>query len=291
MYEQKYLRVVKLLAGFGLTTIVAIKTIPHLYPALWLKRTGGLSQNNESLDDIYKNILVEVCKDMAVDYRKIHLVNSEQLSSISGGSFYFPTKSYIGLPQGCDITDLNKIKASNFMFDGKTVDLNSYTGKQLLDSLLLTDQQVKFLIAHELTHIKEHHFIFFLVNSVAIFSIFFKAGLYMPTLIEGKRSLLSTAFLNLITWSTGYVIYKGIQRFLIHSVEFRADKVAAQLGQDYCDGGITTLRKSMKLNRIVRLMNHKENLISEIGNNVQDYMSPTLSQRLKELKTIKKDMY
>ena len=285
-------RSLKIIAGVGTVSLITINVWPHLFPKESVNLVHGLPPKMVTKPHPkYQQLLIETCKLMEIDPERIELTHSKTLSTVSAGCLLFPNKSVVVLPRNALYTHADNLVHSGICFhDQKPVDWNSKTGEALKEVLLLNDNEMRFLIGHELTHIQNMDFLLNTVHGVSIYYTFYKLGNLIPKLFKRPTGLGFHIFLTVTVWLLGAPLYFLTKKPLSHYFEYAADESSAKLGENYCLGGISYTRKRLKLNRILRATSENGvDTYSEIGNSkrVFDQMShPKRTERLKKLKEI-----
>lgn len=285
--EQLWLRTTKYVAGVLGVGIVGYNTLCHLYPS----RKYARNEICQSPSDRYASLLKEVCWKMDVDSDKVRLFYNKAFGVISGGTLYGSEPSVIGLPRNCSFNTTEDIRNAPIYFEDKPFNWDSKLGKSMQDVLLVSDVQAKFIMAHELVHIQNLHF----VHSTLHMSGFLVGSYFLGTLVAKRYrgSLNAVVSRQLAAWLIGFLGYWTSRQQFSHWMENNADEKSAQLGLDYVDGGIEQMRKRLKLNRILRRAHGVagEKLYSEKGDDLRTLSThPSRTERLKRLKEIKKSM-
>lgn len=290
-------RSLKVISGVGSVSLIAINVWPHLFPRQSIDVSHGLPYSMvKHVNPKYREMLMDTCKLMEIDSEKVDLTHSKTLSTVSAGCLLFPNKSVVVLPRNALYTQEEHLHHSGICLqNNKPVDWNSKTGQTLKEVLLLDDNEIKFLIGHELTHIKNLDFLLSAAHSVSIFYAFYKFGTLVPKALNRPIGLGSHILLTVGVWVLGAPVYFLTKKQLSHYVEYVADETSAKLGENYCLGGISYTRKRLKLNRVLRATSDNgTNTYSEKGNSKKtfDQMThPKRTDRLKKLKEIYKSNY
>eukprot|EP00111_Clytia_hemisphaerica_P001753 TCONS_00004946-protein len=290
-------RSLKIIAGIGTTSLFCLNVGPHLFPKQSVDLVHSLSpSSSRHVDPRYKNILKETCKLMDIDVNKVDLTHSKTLNTVSAGCLLFPNKAVVVLPRNALYTHPNHLIHAGIHFNNnKPVDWNSKTGDVLKETLILNDDEIKFLIGHELSHIKDMHFLASTAHGVGLFYMFYKLGTFGPRLLRKPLGLASHIGLTMAVWLLGAPVYYMSKRPLAHYMEFSADETSAKLGEYYCSGGISYTRKKLKLNRVLRATTEDGlETYSKLGNHkkmANMFSHPKRTERLKKLKEINVSLY
>ena len=285
-------RSLKIIAGVGTVSLIAINVGPHLFPKYSVNLVNGLPSNMvKNINPRYKEMLDETCKLMNIDPEKVELTHSKTLSTVSAGCLHFPNKSVVVLPRNALYTKEEHLVHAGICFNDKQpIDWNSKTGKALKEVLIFTDNEIRFLIGHELTHIQNMDFLYSTAHGVSIYYTFYKLGNLIPKFFNRPTGVGCHMLLTVAVWLLGAPFYFWTKKPLSHYLEHTADESSANLDENYCLGGISYTRKRLKLNRILRATSEDgEDTYSEMGNSKRtfDQMShPKRTERLKNLKHI-----
>lgn len=284
LFQRVYSRTVRIVAGICTTAVFGINTLPHFFPEKTIAATQGIY--DEDVSDHHKTLLDEACKCMNIDERCMKIVYTSSFGTNSAGSVFLPNKAVIGLPRNAVFKNPEDVTRANITFENKPIDWNSNAGKALIDSVLLDDDNIKFLIGHELTHIKDLNFLQTTAHATGCFYGFYKAGVFLPTLVKGQ-TFFGIILMNVLIWTIGLTVYFDTRKQLAHRSEYIADEKSALLGRDYCTGGISYMRKRLKNNRVIRKLRgvEGEQAYSKVGDYLQeDSTHPKRTDRLKKLK-------
>ena len=290
LFQVVYTRTFRYVAGTGAVLMFGFQTLPHLFPQKTMSIVHGTPPNN-NMNPKFKKLLDETCKLMDIDSNCVTLTHSSGFSTVSAGDLLLPNKSVIALPRNARYATKEELTCANIVFSKKPIDWSSSSGIALQDVLVLTDNDIRFLIGHELTHIKNRDFLPAAIHGVTVISLFYMLGASLPKLLKQNKFGRIVA-INWSVWLSGIPFFYFTKRYMSHQIEFNADVTSARLSEDYCEGGIHYTRNRMKLNRILRSMHGVmgDKLFSRVGNDLSDTLShPPRSERLRKLKTISKE--
>lgn len=276
------IRVVRVLVGLGGLTVVGYNTLPHVFPRQIIEPMCAVPQLTPI--ERHNRLLKEVCTQMDVEQNKIHLFYNNGFSTVSGGCLSLPGGGVIGISRNTTYTCRGDVNNAGIAFQSKNISNNSLLGQAFQDFLLFDDEQIKFLLAHELGHIKHVHYCYRTLHAVTFYIATIFSSMVGTLML--KRKLYVTAF-QILTMLVGITSFRYTQRRLNHWIEFEADESAGKLGFDYCLGGIEYLEQKMKLNAIMRTMygeKIKERYSPE-GNSLQ-ISHPKEADRLEKLRQI-----
>lgn len=293
LIEKVYFRTFRWFAGVGSTIIVGLHTLPHVFPQRTVEANYKISCEIGIPSSKYKDLLHDTCRRMELNPEKVDLFVTMGFSTVSAGTTLFPNKAVVGLPRNSIFNTVQDIETANIRFEGKLIDWESNLGKALKESLLFSEKEIKFLIGHELTHIKEFDFVYSAAHAFTCFYGFYKIGMVLPKLL----SITSFGYqvgVNMAVWTVGAVCFYFSRRYLNHYFEFKADEKSGRISKEYCEGGIEYMRSRLKINRVLRKMHGEkgEEMFSKVGNNMEDMFShPKRTDRLKNLKKLHNNTY
>lgn len=271
------------------TCIVLVHSVPNLYPNLVLNQQ---SLPNADLPCHIEQAFVEVAERMNISHPdKVKLFINNGSSSISVGSTLLPGGAAIGISRLFLYSDLQELSESGLAFKGRKINLDTKAGRKLSNALLFNEEELKFILAHEVSHLKNLDFttncflpawwLYFTYRAIPIVSA------SLP-----PNALLKIA-VQCLLWVSSYWIFRQQNIHLHHNREFAADEHAAMLGVKYVKGGISATLKRMKVNETLRKMNGSEGrkFYSVEGNDLKDWAHPKLSERLRKLEEIYAEKY
>lgn len=291
--QKVYARTFKWVAGTGAVLVFGFSSLPHLFPQKMVKIVHGLPHSsNDNVTPQYMNLLKETCKLMDIDPDRVELTYSRDFSTVSAGILSFPNKSVIALPRNAKYKHKDELCDAGIVFNQKPIDWESNIGKALQEVLILSENDIRFLIGHELTHIKNKDFLLSAVHGSTVIGVFYMLGNILPNILK-QTSFHRIVLLNWLVWLSGIPFYYLTKRYMSHRMEMIADNNSARLNKTYCDGGIHYTRNRLKLNRILRSLHGVtgDSMFSKTGNNLADtYTHPPRSERLRKLKRISKEM-
>ncbi|XP_012554512.1 transmembrane protein 177 isoform X1 [Hydra vulgaris] len=285
--EKEYIRGCRIIARIGFVSLFGAQTIPHLFPNRFFHSSKSFIQ--EEVKDKHSNLLQETCQKMGIDSERVKLHYVSGFSTVSAGCFYFYGNAIIGLSRTCNISNESEVQKL-ILFNNRPID--SKICAELFKTISLEDQELKFLLGHELAHIKNQHFSAFVLHSSGLLYTFYKLGFFFSSCLK-NLSFFHRVFINLLVWSLGVFIYKTTHKYLSYYFEFEADKISSYLGKEYCDGGISYSKKRLQMNLILRKLNGLEGdkLYTDIGDTIHDITHPKRSERLKRMEIIRDELY
>ena len=292
-----YNRSLKIIAGIGTTMFVGVNVLPHVFPRTVIDLSDGMPESFvKHINPKYKELLKETCQLMNIEPDTVELTHSRGLNTLSAGCPFLPNKSVVVLPRNTLYTHPDHLMHAGITFsEAKTVDWNSSAGKTLKEVLILNNDEIRFLIGHELTHIRDYHFVASTLHSTGMFYSFYKLSTLIPKIPKTPMALGPTIFLTIGIWLLGIPFYFATKKPLCHCLEYSADETSAKLGEQYCKGGISYTRKKLKLNRVLRVTTENGfDCFSKVGNNIgylDSFGHPKRTDRLKQLKEISKNLY
>lgn len=279
-------RTVAILGGAG---VLCYNTVPHIFPNKFIQSWNDAPNKTPNNHMQYRKLLKEVCSDMKIDSKSVQFFYNNQYKSTGGGNVNLPFGSVVGLPRNLSHDDIKSIKM--VCNDKSTISWDSKLGKALEESLTLSDEQIKFILAHELMAIRDLNFVMKAAHGVSIVTASYFVGNYTARLYRRINASKQTVpvsrlvYIQLLSFAGGMVLYLLTRKPLCHWLVYKNDEAAAILGPDYRQGGIDFMTKKMKFNRLLRKIQGAgyETLYSEKGDKYKRN-EPFLSDRKRRLK-------
>jgi hypothetical protein len=269
--------------------LVLVHSVPNLYPNLVVNQQG---LGNVDVPCHIEHAFEEVAKKMNLSHaEKVKLFISNGFSSVSVGSTSLPGGAAIGISRLILYTDLRELSSSGLVFKGKKINLDSKAGQKLSKALLFNEDELKFILAHEVSHLKNMDFT---TNCfLPAWWLYFTYRAVPIVLVNLPPNTLLKAIVQCSLWLSSYLLYKQQNTSLHHNREFVADENAAMLGKKYVEGGINATMKRMKVNETLRGLEGEngKKFYSIEGNDLKDWAHPKLSERLRKLEEIYVDKY
>ena len=269
--------------------LVLVHSVPNLYPNIVVNHQG---LHNASIPSHIEQAFQEVARKMNLSHiEKVKVFINNGFGSISAGSPSLPGGAAIGVSRLFLYTDVEQLSESGLVFKGKKMNLDSKAGKKLSEALLLDEDELKFILAHEVSHLKNWDFatncflpawwLYFTYHAVPI---------VVATL---PFAYLLKVSVQCSLWLASYWIFRQQNISLHHDRELAADRNAAMLGIKYVVGGLNAIIKRMKVNEMLRGLNGEDGkkLYSIEGNDLKDWAHPKLSERLRKLEEIYVETY
>jgi len=289
-------KLLKIAAGVTTGAIFAVKSAPHLFPnefctniAEWKPPRGENNPSAVEVPERCQKQLSKVLKKLGKeeDAKKIKLFICNGYSPISAGVTWLPSGAVIGLPKYFLFEKEEDIFASGLSFRNRAVNWKSKLGSKLANSLLATDDNVAFLIGHELSHVQGSHMMYDVPLAPAWFYLTYKGTFGSKTFLS-KRSLFTSFAVKLSLCCTSYLIYIMTLRWIKLTQEYAADRRSAELDLNMALGGIDFTLKRLQLNSVLRVLYGSEGkkMFSEKGEILKNYTHPKLTDRLRILEEI-----
>jgi hypothetical protein len=232
-----------------------------------------------------KRVLKRLGKESEED--KIQLFICNGYSPISAGAIWLPSGAVIGLPKFFLFEKEEDVVASGLTFRNRAVNWKSKLGSKLASSLIASDDNVAFLIAHELGHIQGSDLLYDVPLAPAWLYGTYKLTFGNPRFIPKSPSFINFS-VRIIACSLSYLIYSITTRQIKLSQEFAADKKAAELDLSMALGGVDFTLRRLHLNSVLRILYGEEGkkVFSEKGEILKNYTHPKLTERLRLLEEI-----
>lgn len=219
------------------------------------------------LDFQFKTVLQDL-KFTKWNSQYLHLFINKKLDPVSFGSTETNCGVWVGVPEYYQETSEEGIINTNILIDGKPVKWDSADGKKFLNSLMLSNNATKFLIARELTLRHSYYAHFSSILPVIMFSFACISGEHLYKKLKLHHRPLA---LSLTVGSCALLVFSGFTLFLNDALYFFYDKVAedevSSMGVSYLDGGIEYYSKKIERNKALRnLMKKGHKYYSAEGN-------------------------
>jgi len=270
-------------AGSFLPQTVGLSMYQHIHTGF---NPQPLSQKNKDLleqvlFDINLRPQEEVLLEFLVAGSK---TKHAKLDVVHAGSLHCRTGGLITLPETFTFDSVQQVKenvyqiqdfvkaksysATNAIFSSDTllaylkIDWNSKVGSELADSLVLSDDAKKFLIAREVYYVKSANVYINLMMQCTSAIMTYAAGHFCYFYFRWDLILKQWArrgALGLIG-CTGLLGYVSLYDWYRRRLDRRVDEDAAKLGQHYALGGVDFYTKQIQRNKAVR-----EVLVDESG--------------------------
>ena len=290
-----YRKVARILVGVSTGTLLALKAVPHIYPHEYVKRVMELKVNSADMEVPYrcKEQLARIAPKLGItdQHEKITFFVSKSLFPMSAGATWLPNGAVIGVPLSFFFKqeeDVARFKQVTHMKGGHgPFFLEGKIGSKLKNSLLMSDDNIAFLIGHELTHIKR--------VDLAPQILLAPSWLYMTfEVANSTRRLVPRApiFLDGIFKITvcllSYFCYWRTQRYLNHYQEFKADETCARSDLNVAVGGVDWMLKTMRFNSFMRMLHERGTTRpqSPERKSSDGYTHPKLLDRLRKMEVI-----
>lgn len=292
MASRKFARIV---VGVATGSLLALKAIPHIYPHEYVKRVMELKVNSTEMVVPLrcKDQLARIAPKLGINdqHEKISFFVSKSLFPTSAGATWLPNGAVIGVPLSFFFKheqDIARFKQITHIKGGRApFYLEGKIGSKLKDTLLMSDDNVAFLIGHELSHIKR--------VDLAPQILLAPSWLYMTfELANSTRRLVPKApvavdgIFKITVCLLSYFCYWRTQRYLNHCQEFKADEMCARSDLDAAVGGVDWMLKTMRFNSFMRLLHERGTTRPQSADrkSSEGFTHPTLLERLRKLEVI-----
>lgn len=289
-------KLVKIAVGLTTGGIFAVNSASHLFPEKlcrsiteWKPQNGEQAAKIVPVPDRCKIQLKKVLKKLGSesDFEHIRLFICDGYSPVSAGAVWLPGGAVIGLPKYFLFEREEDIMASGLTFRNRAVNWNTKLGRQLASSLLATDDNVAFLIGHELSHIQKNDLLLDVPLAPVWFYSTYKSTFGNAKLLSNRSNLTSfTVKISLCIVS--YLVYSMTARWIKLRQEYSADRRSAELDVNMALGGVDFTLKRMKLNSVLRVLygSDGKKMFSKDGEVLKNYTHPRLMERLRVLEEI-----
>ncbi|XP_054158823.1 uncharacterized protein LOC128957130 [Oppia nitens] len=173
---------------------------------------------------------------------------------ITVGDLDSRTGSYIGLPHNFAYRTVDDVKLSEILIGGlsakQLVDANAadhYNSRpairQLIESLVLSDNAKRFAIARELHMATNNKLIVDMITIAGSGMLAVGAGQQVILKLNIRRRYLLSFGIRCLSMMLGLAVWFLIRDFLVSSWQKAADESACQQSRDYLDGAVEYYRK------------------------------------------------
>ena len=291
MASRKIARIVVSLAA---GTVLTIKAFPHIYPHEYVKRLMELKVNSTEMEvpTRCKEQLARIAPKFGIDqHENITFFVSKSLFPMSSGATWLPNGAVIGVPlsfffkQEQDIARFKQI--TNIKGGQGPLYLEGKIGSKLKDTLLTTDDNVAFLIGHELSHIKSVDLAPQILLAPSWLYLTFEIGNSTRRLVP-RAPIIVDGILKITVCLLSYLCYWRMQRYLNHYQEFKADEMCARSDLNVAIGGADWMLKTMRFNSVMRLLHERGTTMPQSlkKNTSEGYTHPKLLDRLRKMEVI-----
>lgn len=280
-------RFVKLSVAFGVGGLFVYKFAPHIFPSQICK--GFLQFPDQPLPESCHLKFKEVSEKLSFNNaEKIELFLNGGFYGISAGVTWLPNGAVVGVPRWYIFQNGEDVENSKLNFMNRAIKWNSELGQQMKESLVPTEDNIAFTLAHELAHLQRTDF---KLCSALMAPSWLYATYKLAERTPRFAPRLTTIFdiiLKLCICRLSYIGYRRANKELQQASERNADEVAARADISFAYGGVDLLSKRMALNRCLRALHGKtgKDYYTEQGDEVETFEHPHLSERLQMLETI-----
>ena len=273
------------LVGISATGLVLVHSLPNLFPDKMLKHHAMAEME---VPQHVKSTFEEVAQKMDLQHpEKVKLFVNNGYGTVSLGSTLLPGGAAIGISRIFLYKNSKELESAGITFKGRKLNWQSKPGKNLSEALLFDKDELRFILAHEVSHIKSWDFTTNCFLPAWWLYFTYRA---VPIVVAALPSLNPLVKLTVQTsvWLASYWIYVHQNVHLHHEREFLADSNAGMVDLAYMKGGISATLKRMRMNTILRGLNGEEGvkLYSLEGNDLKDWAHPKLTERLRKLEEV-----
>ena len=196
------------------------------------------------------------------------------------GSTFSSHGAIIGIPAHFKNRSVVDIEKDKITLNNASIDWNSPSGQQLIDSLILSEKARQFAIARELFYVHTFH----MYVKAALVGVSFISAYWMgaaANAVYGLSRRLPTASRAVV-----YSLFAGVGATLYCFAsdnyswyrDRKSDRKAAQLGLDYAEGGVEFYSKLLQRNIALRSLAGQEGSkrYTAYGNEIHFWRSPNV---------------
>lgn len=280
------------LVSFTACGLLVVKAAPHVFPhqlcrrLTELKDHSGKIQIPERCHANLKEVLAQLGN--AGDESKITLFICSGFSPLSAGSTLLPNGAVIGVPRWFLFENGEDVVNSGITFGKRQINWKSRFGIKVKESLVATNDNIAFLLGHELCHIKDLDFLYQITLAPLWLYATYRLARLRATKRFSPRIAIVDAFVKLLIAAGSYQAFTITNQSIRHLQEFHADAVSADCDLRMAVGGVDYAVKRLKLNTVLRVLQGEagEQRYTEEGDVKRNYSHPKLSERLRRLEEI-----
>jgi hypothetical protein len=191
---------------------------------------------------------------------------------VYGGSTHLRTGSIVGLPANFAYRSIDDIDKTKLQIGQKLINWDSPEGKLFADSLILSDNAKRFVIARQVNYLKSLQV--YIDNGFLVFFslLAYWAGHAANVLLHLKRKLPTWLRVGAYACfaSIGVTLYFLAKDEYFCFLDDKADKRAGEFGKDYMAGGLEYYSKELQRNKALRVIlgEYGERIYTPFGNYV-----------------------
>lgn len=292
MSSRKFARI---FVGVATGTLLALKAVPHIYPQEYVKRLMELKVNSTEMEVPLRcgEQLARIAPKLGITdhHDKISFFVSKSLFPMSAGATWLPNGAVIGVPlsfffkEEQDVTRFKQI--TNTKSGQGPLYLEGKIGSKLKETLLMSDDNIAFLIGHELSHIKRVDLAPQILLAPSWLYMTFEIANSTRRLVP-RAPVIADGVFKIAFCLLSYFCYWKTQRYLNHYQEFKADEMCAQGDLNVALGGVDWMLKTMRFNSFMRVLHERgtNRPQSSEKKGSAGYTHPKLLERLRKLEVI-----
>lgn len=196
------------------------------------------------------------------------------------GSSFSSYGSIIGLPVHFKYRNIEDVEKEKITLNNVPIDWDSAAGKQLIQSLILSEKARRFAIARELFYL--HTFHIHIQGVLLCFSLFFAywvgAGLNAVYRLPRRTPFAFRVVMYGLLTGAALTVYGLASDTYNWYRDKKADKKAMALGQEYAEGGVEFYNKLLQRNMALRALMGPDgkHRYTAYGNDVHFWRSPNI---------------
>ncbi|XP_076018002.1 transmembrane protein 177 [Genypterus blacodes] len=258
---QKY-RTPLMVASCG--SVFAANIVYHVLPDMSYRKLYQAWHKGEpaTLSENLQGLFQQVLKDYGItSHNNFSVFASFGFHPVGAGVPWLPAGAHIGIPANFNSTvdDLSGITNRTIFINGKAVDWDSETGSALKEALVFSPEAQKFAMAREVARLNSAG----PVTSAAVAPVCLGGVWVYSVLLKQVFGLHAGPLLlrwgaNVAALGLGAVSYLFTSDAVGQWIDYRSDRHAARMSQDYAKGGVEFYEKILSRNQTLRsLMGQK----------------------------------
>ncbi|XP_076461933.1 transmembrane protein 177-like [Babylonia areolata] len=272
-------------AGVGTVGLGALILYPHVWGirrsknVLQMYRDGKPEPVDEDSKRLAQQMFDKVLWDAASE-AGVELFTAYGQDIIHRGSTFTRQGAIVGIPVNFKYRSVLDVEKEKITLNNTHIDWDSATGKQLLDSLVLSEKARQFAIARDLFYVHTFHmYVKAGLMGVSCFSAYW-LGAAVNTVYGLSRRLPTASRVVIYSFFAGMgaTVYCFASDSYNWFRDRKVDKQAAKLGLEYAEGGVEFYNKQLQRNMALRALLGSEGgkRYTAYGNDIHFWRSPTM---------------
>ena len=274
--------------GAGIVATIAFcrRILPHCNVSSYIQQMSLPSVRPRRE---HKATFTDLCARLKLPCERVQLRVSQQVGSSCSGGVYLPQGAAVLLSRNSTWTSRKDVERAGLTFENKPLLMRSREDRALADVMILSDYVVKFMIAHELVHIKDMDFIMDGLHDAAhVLAAYALGALVAPYSI----GVVPAVGVQVCVWMAASLVLRRNSVRLSQWQEFKADRRACQLGADVCEAGVEWCEQKLQHNKVMRERNVETGqwIYTLDGDIIDTSTHPSVAERLRRIEEVRKQL-